>query len=138
MTDPQLDDLGRSALHLAARDNDADAVRAGIAAGLEVDLPERRAGYTPLHLAVQDGALDAARALLDAGADVNRHTAEMSLTPLHLAVINGKRSPNGDMVQLLIEHHADRDAVDGIGQRPADVAAGMFRLPPAVRDLISQ
>ena len=122
---------------MPARDNDVDALRAGIAAGLEVDLPERRAGYTPLHIAVQDGSVDAARTLLDAGADVNRHTAEMSLTPLHLAVINGKRSPDGAMMRLLLEHHADRNAVDTIGQRPEEVAAGMFRLPQPVRDLIS-
>lgn len=57
-------------LHTAAEANDADRVRALIAAGAEIDARDKDQ-RTPLLLATRADAIDSARALIEAGADVN-------------------------------------------------------------------
>ncbi len=62
-----------------------------------------------LHEAVNPGQLAVVRWLLSKGADVNARTLRGSMaTPLHTAAFAG----NFEMVQLLVQHGADLDAID--------------------------
>ena len=70
----------------AARRGDADALRAQLDAGAEVDALDRH-GQTALMLAAQRGHLAAVRVLLEAGADRDR-AAKFGLTATHLAALN--------------------------------------------------
>lgn len=65
-----MDPTGRTRLHYAALNNDAETVAALVATGESPDQPDG-AGFTPLHLAAQQYAMAAAQALLDAGATVD-------------------------------------------------------------------
>lgn len=137
VTDDQLDALGRSSLHYAAAKNDVDAVRAALAAGSDIELPEKRSGYTPLHLAVQDGAVQAAELLLDAGADVEAETGSRLQRPLHLAVTRWRLSPDGAMIRLLLKHGARRDALNDRGATAEQISKGLYEFPDELRLLIS-
>lgn len=57
-------------LHVAAKANDAERVKALIASGAEIDTRDKDQ-RTPLLLATRADAVDAARVLVEAGADVN-------------------------------------------------------------------
>jgi ankyrin repeat protein len=77
-------------------------------------------GWTPLHLAAFFGRLDAARMLLDAGANLHAVSRNsLRNTPLHAAAA-GKHSA---IALLLQERGADRDALDGGGYTPQQIAA---------------
>jgi ankyrin repeat protein len=72
-------------------------------------------GRTLLHLAAHDGKIQAAGALLKAGAAVNARDAR-GKTPLFLAVSISTTTPA--MVQLLLDHGADVNAVAQDGSAP--------------------
>ena len=65
-----LDRAGRSPLHYAALDGDADRVTQLIAAGWDVNQSDVD-GFTPLHFASQSHALEATNVLLDHGAHLD-------------------------------------------------------------------
>ncbi|WP_020501781.1 ankyrin repeat domain-containing protein [Sciscionella marina] len=135
-TATKLDRYGRDPLHYAAGDGDVDAVRARLAAGVEVDLRERRGRFTPLHFAVQEGAVDTAEALLDAGADINAE-ADAVASPLHLAVSRWHLSPDGAVIKLLIQRGADRTIEDEMLGTAAEMAAAQFEFPPALLEILN-
>ncbi len=64
-----------TALHLAARDNSVDIVKALLTAGANKNAIDRL-GYTPLHGAISEGADDAAQELIRAGADLSAKPGE--------------------------------------------------------------
>ncbi|QWF83524.1 ankyrin repeat domain-containing protein [Amycolatopsis sp. CA-230715] len=127
-----LDRAGRDELHYAAADNDVVTVKERLDAGVDVDLAERRSGFTPLHFAVQGGALDTTVALLDAGADIQAPTVPRGASPLHLAVSGWRLNPDGAMIDLLLARGADKTAREKNGWTPDDLAKGAFEFPAAL------
>ncbi|MCW2787314.1 MAG: hypothetical protein JWP74_3831 [Marmoricola sp.] len=108
----------RSALHYAARDDDAAKVQALLADGESPDVQDEQ-GFTPLHLAAQEYSLSAATALLAAGAQVDVENA-FGNTPLSVAVFgsNGR----GGIIQLLRARGADPKHENSSGQSPVGLA----------------
>ncbi len=70
--DAQTIAAGWRPLHLAARRDATDVVRALLARGADVNARTRLGGSTPLHLAVQSGASDEMRTILQAAGGVDR------------------------------------------------------------------
>jgi uncharacterized protein len=96
---------GFTPLHIAAFAQNADATRALIAAGADVDALATAsfAPVTPLGTAANFGALEVARILLENGADTEK-TSDGRHTPLRVAAANG----HAELVELLLAHGADR------------------------------
>jgi ankyrin repeat protein len=91
------DDMGMTALHIAALNCRIDVIRLLIARHAALD-QKAQGGPTPLHLAAENGCADAINALLDASAAVNPRDDE-GRTPLDRAVQWNKP----DVVPLLQE-----------------------------------
>jgi ankyrin repeat protein len=123
-----LDRMGRDELHYAALENKVELLKERLAAGVPVDLTEKRNGWTPLHFAAQDGSVAAAEALLAAGADVDAKS-KRGQTPLWVAVMNSNSSPNGAMVMLLLRNGADRNLRADTGQTPLELAQRISEFP---------
>lgn len=111
---------GFTPLHLAVFGGSADACRALVAHGADVDAVSdgEIAHVPPLGTAAFVGSTELARLLLDAGADANGAGAG-GLTALHTAASNG----DGELVRLLLERGADPSLANDRGERPADLAA---------------
>jgi uncharacterized protein len=75
-------------------------------AGLPVDVPETRDGWTALHIAAMCSNVEGARLLLAKGAKVAA-TGKDGRTPLHMAAMQG----TPEMIALLLDHGAPIDAV---------------------------
>ena len=82
---------------------------------------------TALMLVCLKGQLDLAGRLIERGADVNK----VGWTPLHYAATNG----HGDVIRLLLEHHAYIDAESPNGTTPLMMAAS-YGTPVAVKILL--
>ena len=98
-----VDEYGRTLLHLAALNGDLDGAQRLLAEGASPDWADDN-GWTPLHFAVQDGNVDIARVLLAAGADVDAPDSHGN-TPLFRAVFNS--NGRGALIQLLRERGAN-------------------------------
>jgi ankyrin repeat protein len=85
----------------AAEGGDADALRAMLEAGEDVDSLDRY-GQTALMLAARSGHVAAVEVLVEAGAQLD-HTAKYRLSALMLATINDRYR----VAQLLVEAGAD-------------------------------
>lgn len=101
-------------------------------------------GRTALHLAVIHQTKAGVLALLKHGADVYA-VDYRGITPLHLACINSLRpshwtssdtsvgddilAPRGDIIELLLDHHAPINAVDAKGRTPLSMACSEDALP---------
>jgi ankyrin repeat protein len=134
---------GTTALHAAARSGGSKAVACLIGAGADANqpLPDDH-NFTPLMIACAENQLDASRVLLAAGARVNDRDDGGS-TPLHWAVYAARPReihrygptgphttqwiPRADapLVELLIDHHAALQAIDGEHNTPLHQAAMM-------------
>ena len=102
-------------LHDAVMTDDAAKVQAAIAAtpgGVEALNADKE---TPLIVAAKNGATQSAKALLDAGANIS-YKDTYGYTPLHWAAYKGQLST----AQLLVDRHADVNAVDLDTRNPAD------------------
>jgi ankyrin repeat protein len=110
---------GFTPLHIAAFAHNADAVRALISAGADVNALATAsfAQVTPLGTAATFGTLEIAELLLDHGADPEK-TSDHGNTPLHSAAANG----NADLVGLLLARGANTGATTSDGRTPADLA----------------
>lgn len=100
-------------------------------------------GRTALHLAVIEQNTAGVSLLLKYGADVS--AVESNLwTPLHLACMNARPAnrsssdkstahdilePRSDIIELLLSHHAQIDAVDMKGRTPLIIACSNSALP---------
>jgi ankyrin repeat protein len=113
-----LDEAGRTPLHYAALNDNADAVAALLNARANVNVQDIE-GFTPLHLAAQQGALQAARELLDRGAAVDAETVHGN-TPLFVAVFNSRG--RGAIIELLRRHGADPFHANRSGQTPVSLS----------------
>lgn len=112
---------GRTELHYAALENDADRVKSLLALGAEVDASDA-AEFTPLHLAAQERSLESARELVAGGANVNKPN-KFGNTPLFTAVFNARDSADGgELIRLLIASGADTDWHNASGVSPRDLA----------------
>ena len=102
----------------AAMRDDAEAVRALIAEGADVDAP-RGDGMTGLHWAALNGNAEIARMLIEAGADLEAATRLGAHRPLHVA----GRAGRGEVVAMLAEAGADVGAATETGAAPLHFAA---------------
>jgi len=89
-----------------------------IDAGASVE-PIRAQGPAPLLLAVEFGNHEIVIQLLKAGANVHVKGGRFEGTPLHSAASRGDEA----MIELLLEHGAQIDAVDVLGRHPSHMAA---------------
>ena len=130
-TPPELglrDGYGNTALHWAARENDAGRVRRFMALGAS---PRERdhAGWTPLHEAAAAGAEEAVASLLAEDPQLNWQWDEKKGTlPLHAAIDNRQA---GVLRRLLEEDARQGRALAGLCAQPSD---GMHALDFSVVD----
>ncbi len=105
----QLGLFGESALHVAARENNAAVARSLLRAGAGKEALNDQ-GWTPLHVAALNGAVEVAEALLGAGVDVDGCN-DKSVTPLRCAV----RKSHAGFIEFCLEYGADVDGRDRRG-----------------------
>ena len=115
----------------AARAQDAAAVRALIAEGVDVDAAQPD-GATALHWAAYRNDPEIAALLIDAGAGVDAAN-ELGATPVWLAADNGSAA----MVELLVDAGADPDLALLSGETPA-MTASRTGNADAVRQLVAR
>lgn len=108
----------RIALHEAAADADAKAIRKLLASGADPK-EEDEAGWTALHFAAQAHSLDCAIQLLESGAHPNAQD-EHGNTPLFRAVFSSQG--DGAVIQLLLRSGAKPDIKNKHGMSPLDLA----------------
>ena len=112
---------GFTALHLAARDGNVEAVEALLAGGAELDQKSAGDGSTPLLVATINGHWDLAMELLDRGADPNL-TSDAGATPLY-GVINLQWAPHSFYPQPTAHRNASvtyLEAMEKLLQAGAD------------------
>jgi len=95
---------GTTALHWAARADDAAEVRRLLKAGAQVDAVNRY-GVTPMALAAANGSTAILNLLLEAGADPNAASAQAE--PV---LMTAARSGSVDAVRVLLDHGAEVNA----------------------------
>lgn len=114
---------GRAPIHRAARRADAEIVGRLLEAGADLDLRDRRNGWTPLLHAIHWRNRPAAAALIEAGADVDARSRSGN-TPLFMAAGYGMEG----IVRQLLEHGADpRAEVRGANALWAAAGGGAIR-----------
>jgi ankyrin repeat protein len=111
---------GRTALYGAVRDCRLDLIRFLIQRGAEVNVRDTDGG-SPLDEAVWAGSIDAAAILLAHGARLNEPDTQTGATPINEAAFMGRT----EVIQYLIQFHADLGIPDKRGYSPLDNAARM-------------
>jgi ankyrin repeat protein len=110
--------MGRTPLHYAALEADADRVRQLLDSGSIADAADDN-GSTPLHFAAQSNAADAAGLLLEAGASVDARDSYGN-TPLSKAVFHSRGF--GEVIKLLRAKGADPHTKNNHGVSPLSLA----------------
>ncbi|KAJ1569379.1 hypothetical protein HK405_005815 [Cladochytrium tenue] len=101
------DGQGNTPLHVAIKNTDLEIVK------LFVERKASLSGYEPMHLAIKNGATkELVQYLLDNKANINAVESKDHQTPLMVAAADGQ----DDVVQLLCQRGADKDAIDGLGR----------------------
>lgn len=106
---------GHSPLMLATQLSDISTMKALVAAGALLELTQDE---TPLLIAIGRNDIEAVSFLLSAGADVNKGDA-WNARPLHHAALRPQ------IMQLLLAAGAEVDAVNGGGNTPLLICAGV-------------
>ena len=109
---------GNASLHKEAAKGDADAIRALVAAGADVNAPDKM-DATPLVWAAIGGHVGAIRALIEAGAEVNARPNTID-PPLHFAALHD----NAEAIRALVEAGAEVNAKVGRGTAALHLASG--------------
>ena len=132
---------GYRPIHLAASQNLADLIRYLVANGVDVDsrttdrnyivipeetmpIPHGGSDWTPLMVTAGEGFIETAECLVELGTDVHAKNS-LGRTALHIAAGGfwGEREDiYARIAGLLVEHGADKEAVDCDGRRPVDFA----------------
>lgn len=115
---PGVDAYGRTPLHYAAADCNADLVRSLIEGGSDPNVHDDN-GWTPLHYSAQAVSIPVTEQLLSAGARVDARDNNGN-TPLSGAVFNSRG--DGLLIQLLRRADADCLAQNNYGVSPASLA----------------
>uniref|UniRef100_A0A1D1YME2 Acyl-CoA-binding domain-containing protein 2 n=1 Tax=Anthurium amnicola TaxID=1678845 RepID=A0A1D1YME2_9ARAE len=108
-------ELKLDAIHVFAREGEADALLAQLDNAVSVNLRDSE-GRTPLHWAVDRGHFNIVEILISKGADVNAKDGE-GQTSLHYAILCERDA----IAELLIKHGADCNARDNDGHSPHDL-----------------
>lgn len=103
----------------AALGNNSEKVQRLLESGVDPDLRDEH-GRTALMLVLNFVPNSTFDVLLDGGADVKVRSGLSGMTPLHYAVTNRFATPA--IIDKLIEHGADVDAVDESGRTPLMMA----------------
>ena len=138
---PQPPDIS---IHKAAGAGNIEAVKQHLAAGADVNGPDRRGwtplhqadvrkkrsgGWTPLHYAAYGGHKEIAELLIDNNADVSAKDQSRT-TPLHYVVAGGHKKA----AELLIGKGADVNTKDAAGMTPLDFS--IIYNHPEIADLL--
>ena len=115
--------IGRTALHHAARHEDASMADVLIRGGAVVNATTQRGDGAPLHYAATYGRGACCRVLLSAGADVHAVSC-VGDTPLHKAAFKG----SVDCVAQLLAAGADVRQRNNCAESPVDAAVRRGRL----------
>lgn len=110
--------LGQNLLHIAAQCADAKTLVNLSEKYPDAAFSQDNDGKTPLHLAVEKGYYEASSVLLERFSHLIHITDNDGCTPLHYGACRGK-----NMVELLIKHGADINALDKYKNSPADTGA---------------
>jgi len=116
-----VDEYGRTPLHYAAADADAESVRSLLANDADPNARDDN-GWTPLHFAAQARCVQATQQLLEAGAEIDARDSYGN-TPLSGAVFNSEGQ--GELIQLLRRAGADCWAQNNYGVSPVSLARGI-------------
>ncbi len=114
----QADRFGWNPLHFAAMGGDLNSVTALLADGRVLVNQLDNDGWTALHYAALFGRLGPVAALVLApGIDLDKQTSD-GMTALHFAALQG----HSDVVNALLDAHADAKLVNSDGQTAFEVA----------------
>ncbi|XP_015126879.1 tyrosine-protein kinase Shark [Diachasma alloeum] len=94
-------ELGQTAVHLAAKDGADDILKKLIESKASVNCRDS-AGYTPLHYACQSNLPNTVRILILGGANVQARHTETGMVPLHEAASAGQR----EVIKVLLSMNA--------------------------------
>lgn len=138
-------------LHAAAKQNDDKKIREMVAKGADPNSDKIRGNRTPLWIAVKYSKYRSVKALLECGADPNLGRGTKEITPFmaacsignyeivremlrhgadpNLATASGSTAlhyaasrDRGAIITLLLQSKADKNAIDGNGHKPLDLA----------------
>ena len=120
--DSKIKQAGERALLLAAFNRDKDALESLLKQGVDPDCASEQ-GFTALHSAANEGWADMVELLLKANASVDKLTSDGVLAALICACGSGVHAkPNAAVVKLLLDHHADPNIANKLGQTPLHFA----------------
>jgi ankyrin repeat protein len=107
-----IDDLGRTALIIAASNGDLAIAEYLILRGAKLEKRDHQFGLTALMFAACNGHSQVATALINAGADINCRSKPDGWTASMWAAMNG----NLDVVRVLVDAGADFSLKDNAGE----------------------
>ena len=102
-----LNEEGKSLLHLNAKDGNAEFVQKLIEDGADIEMKDRKHGSTALLWACQNGHTNVVKILLQNDANVFA-TSYIGITPLHFAAESG----SSQTVQMLIDKGVKIEFID--------------------------